>query len=63
VSIYLIIDNIILPVRTYGVIKNSVLHCVNATRIMYSESVAAIDQLVRLEKIHKLSNVTDDKGK
>eukprot|EP01034_Spumella_vulgaris_P023668 gene23668-29910_t len=51
ISIYLIIDNIVLPVRTYSVIKTSVLQCVNATRVIYSESVAAIDQLVKLEKI------------
>jgi hypothetical protein len=50
IAIYLIIDNVILPIRTFHVIKDSVLRSVDATRVMYIESVAAIHQLVTLEQ-------------
>jgi hypothetical protein len=50
IAIYLIIDNVILPIRTFHVIKDSVLRSVDVTRVMYIESVAAIHQLVMLEQ-------------
>lgn len=51
VAIYLAIDNFILPKRTYPVIKALVLKGIEETRIMFSESVNAVEVLVGVESI------------
>eukprot|EP01033_Poteriospumella_lacustris_P006124 gene6124-4399_t len=46
IAIYLAIDNLILPKRTYPMIKILVLKGIDETRVMFSESVKAVEELI-----------------
>eukprot|EP01039_Chlorochromonas_danica_P009626 gene9626-10641_t len=49
IAIYLVVDNIILPKRTYSVIKSSVLTCIEQTRLVFKDSVKGVETLIKLE--------------
>ncbi|RYG99162.1 FUSC family protein, partial [archaeon] len=49
IAIYLAVDNLILPQRTYPAIKASVICCIDAARYIFSESVKGVEILVKIE--------------
>ena len=50
IAIYLLVDNLVLPRRTYKFITRSVLRCVLHTRDMFAQSVQAVETLLDLEE-------------
>lgn len=66
IALYLAIDNLILPKRTYSDIKASVLRSIDYTRMMFSDSVKAMETLISLQDVqtqfHQLKEDEEKKG-
>lgn len=62
IAIYLTIDNLFWPKRTYPAIKVSVLNCIEQTRLVFNECVQGVQKLVELEHSYSVEEQQSSKA-